>query len=223
MTTLNFTDPNAKLGYKSPFSFARTLSSILTWHALRTHALEQIGWNQTRRIRSAVLHGIPIPWFTYASVQFIDQIIPTSAHVLEVGGGNSSLFWINRGNQLVTIETNQIWTNRITSSNRFDRNHHEVITIPMENQEAISNALGDRLFDVVISDGLGDRRELGTYLSTRVKENGILIWDNSDRGPDNDAIEGLRQDGWKSLDFFGLGPINAYCTKITILHRGLVL
>ena len=221
--SLKFRDSSFTPRFKTPLSIFLTIRSILTWHAIRTHAREQIGWNQTRRKRTAVLHGFPIPWFTYASVQFIDQTVSNSAQILEIGGGNSSFFWINRGNCLVTLETNESWVNLIKSYDKFDNNIHEVIAIPIENRENIQRALGNRQFDVVINDGTGDRADLGSYLSTLVKEDGLLIWDNSDRGPDSIAIESLKLDGWKSLEFDGLGPINAYCTRTTILHRGLVI
>ena len=223
MSALKFSVTSSKPSYKSPLSVFRSIRSLLTWHAIRTHALDQIGWNQSRSSRSAVLHGVPIPWFTYASIEFIDQTTPDFAHILEIGGGNSSLFWMNRGNKLLTLETNEEWVNRIRSSSSFNDELHEVIAIPHETQAIIDEVLGYRKFDVVINDGLGERADLGSYLSTRVNENGMLIWDNSDRESDASAIEILKLDGWKSLECFGLGPINAYCTKTTILHRGLVL
>ena len=47
----------------------------------------------------------------------------------------------------------------------------------------------------------------------------ILIWDNSERYPDCQSIDQLKLSVWKTLEFYGLGPINAYATKTTLLFR----
>lgn len=87
MNHLNWIDQNFKPKHTSPFSWIKTFSTIFRWHAVRTHALEQLDWNVTRKDRTTTLHGQPIPWWTYASIQFIDQVVPRNAKVLEIGGG----------------------------------------------------------------------------------------------------------------------------------------
>jgi hypothetical protein len=108
MPVLRFENPLFRASFKHPLSWFKTIRTILTWHALRTHLLEQVGWNTTRKSKTSLLHGRPIPWWNYASVQFIDQIVSTDSQILEIGGGNSSLYWMERGNYLVTLEPIQI-------------------------------------------------------------------------------------------------------------------
>ena len=43
-----------------------------------------------------------------------------------------------------------------------------------------------------------------------------MIWDNSDRDEYHDGVNDLKLHGWKGIDFFGLGPINAYASQTTI-------
>ena len=191
----------------------------MIWHGLRTHALEQIGWNETRQSKKAVLREKPIPWWTYASIQLVDQIISTNSRILAIGGGNSSLYWMDRGNRLVTLETNAEWIDALTNDPRFNVEKHQIIHIDNEDLSSISNQLGNLVFDVVINDGSGDRASIGEYLATKVSENGILIWDNSEREPESKTIEYLKLKGWNALEFYGLGPINAYALKTTILYR----
>jgi len=219
MSILKFEDFNLSPSHRKPLSWLQTIKTILIWHGLRTHALEQTGWNETRQSKKAVLHEKPIPWWTYASIQLVDQIISTNSRILEIGGGNSSLYWMGRGNQLVTLETNAEWIDVLTNDKRFNVEKHQIIHIHNEDLISISNQLENLIFDVVINDGSGDRAAIGEYLATKVSENGILIWDNSEREPDRKTIEHLKLKDWKALEFYGLGPINAYAWKTTILYR----
>jgi hypothetical protein len=210
MTILKFENFNLSPSHRKPLSWLQTIKTILIWHGLRTHALEQTGWNKTRQSKKAVLRENPIPWWTYASIQLVDQIISTNSRILEIGGGNSSLYWMDRGNQLVTLETYAEWIDVLANDKRFNVEKHQIIHIDNEDLTSISNQLENLVFDVVINDGSGDRAAIGDYLATKVSENGILIWDNSEREPDSKAIEQLKLKGWNALEFYGLGPINAY-------------
>ena len=126
---------------------------------------------------------------------------------------------MDRGNRLVTLETNAEWIDALTNDPRFNVEKHQIIHIDNEDLSSISNQLGNLVFDVVINDGSGDRASIGEYLATKVSENGILIWDNSEREPESKTIEYLKLKGWNALEFYGLGPINAYALKTTILYR----
>ena len=219
MSTLKFEISHFVSTHKNPLTWLQSVRTILTWHGIRTHALKQTGWNETRRTKRAVLHEHPIPWWTYGSIQFIDQIVTTKSRILEIGGGNSSLYWMERGNHLVTLETDSKWINMLTHDERFDVEKHKIIHIPKEDLKLIVNELENEFFDVVINDGSGDRASIGEYLATKVQEDGIIIWDNSERETDKKAIEHLKLNGWKALEFYGLGPINAYAWQTSILYR----
>ncbi len=219
MSFLKFERFNFDSTHRRPLSWWSTMKTILIWHGLRTHALEQTGWNVTRRTKRALIHEKPTPWWTYASIQFVDQIVSTNSRILEIGGGNSSLYWMERGNQLVTLETDLEWIDTLTLDQRFNLENHKIIHIANEDLNSISKVLDNQLFDVVINDGAGERAIIGEYLTTKLKPNGIFIWDNSEREPDRQAIANLELSGWNTLEFYGLGPINAYAWKTTILFR----
>jgi hypothetical protein len=201
------------VAYKSPISWIKTFTTILTWHALRTHVLEQIGWNATRRNRLATLGCVPIPWWTYGSIQFVDQIVSSTAEVLEIGGGNSTVFWSNRGNQVLTLETNAQWVVKI-----LDHVSHKthIKQIQHASPSCVEDAIGDRKFDVAVNDGPGDRTLIVDLLLESLKPGGILIWDNSERSEYAKKISEIRNRGWKELSFHGLGPINAYASSTSV-------
>lgn len=55
--------------------------------ARRIRALQQIGWVESvKHGRPIDAEHRPVPWFTYAAISFLDQVVPESANVLEIGG-----------------------------------------------------------------------------------------------------------------------------------------
>jgi len=216
---LNWTNQNLQENYRSPISWWKTFSTILTWHAIRTHGLEQIGWNKTRKSRLATVGGLPVPWWTYSSIQFIDQTISSHADILEVGGGSSSIFWANRGNRVVTLESNPQWIETIRSLTTSTSSRIEIVQIEEETPECISMTIGNQKFDVVINDGAGDRIQIADLLLESLKPSGIMIWDNSERSEYADKIHQIKNCGWKELVFSGLGPINAYASSTSIFYK----
>ena len=56
-------------------------------------------------------------------------------------------------------------------------------------------------------------------LLERLSPAGIIVWDNSDRAGVSDLLQYLEKNGFRVLNFFGIGPINAYCSQTSILTR----
>ena len=79
------------------------------------------------------------------------------------------------------------------------------------------NNFPDKFFDVVIIDGKA--RKFSTFSSiSKVKEDGIIILDNSDRAQYRPIFDFLNNNGWYKIDFWGEGLINDYnwCTSLFI-------
>lgn len=70
-------------------------------------------------------------------------------------------------------------------------------------------------FDVVVVDGMC--RSLSAYMAAKfVSENGIIVFDNSDRWQYETGYAALEKFGFKRIDFYGTGPVNPFewCTSI---------
>jgi hypothetical protein len=82
-----------------------------------------------------------------------------------------------------------------------------------ENQNEILNY--KKTFDIIVIDGREKVQCSINSLST-LKENGVIIWDNSDRTIYSEGYNFLISNGFKRIDFWGIGPINFYswCTSI---------
>lgn len=197
----------------------KSLLSLRTWHGIRTHLLTQYDWNSTRKSRRSTYEGMPIPWWTYSAVEFIDQVIPSSSLILEFGGGNSTLFWANRGNPSLTLEADSRWHTLISASISKSSQKNQVVHVDLGNPKAICDVIGSRTFDLAVIDG-GDNRSLIADIAKRfLGETGMILWDNSERLEYQSTIKLLHATGWNSLDFFGISPINAYASKTSLFFR----
>jgi hypothetical protein len=65
-------------------------------------------------------------------------------------------------------------------------------------------------------------RVLTTWLATRqLTDDGIIVFDNSDRVEYQDAYDFLKSLGFVSIDFSGLGPLNPYGWSTSIFFKSL--
>lgn len=52
-----------------------------------------------------------------------------------------------------------------------------------------------------------------------LKDDGVIIWDNSDRVNYQEGYDFLLANGFKRLDFWGIGPVNSYSWCTSIFYR----
>lgn len=72
-------------------------------------------------------------------------------------------------------------------------------------------------FNIIVVDGMA--RVLTSWLASRqLADDGIIVFDNSDRDEYSDAYRYLEKVGFVRIDFSGLGPLNTYewCTSIFV-------
>ena len=211
---MEFYHPN----YRSLKSLLTSLKAIKHWHALRTHALEQLGWMDSRKARKSLDHNGALPWLPYSCTQFLDQTVSVGSRILEIGGGSSTVWWLTRGNSVTTIETEVGWASEIEKQCKELTLNSDVIIADVTNISAAVADL-DAKFDVIVNDGHGDRISIVESLLERLSPTGIIVWDNSDRAGVSDSLQYLEKHGFRILNFFGIGPINAYCSQTSILTR----
>lgn len=192
------------------------------------------------------------PWYTYPAISFLKDILDSQWKVFEYGSGYSTLFFKNKVNQLVTIEHDKEWADKLLQENTgldiqlIGPNHiihHEgqhvyddfvqnFAQIRSENYDhdlrhgLSNNEFGgyasviyqarENFYDLVVIDGMA--RALCAVMaveSNRIKDDGIIILDNSDRWQYNNIQKYFHQKGYGRLDFWGPGWNNhaAWCTS----------
>jgi len=196
----------------------QTLATLHHWHALRTHALTQYDWVCTRRSRRSEQYGRPIPWWPYALTQLVDQLVPPTAEVLELGSGASTLWWAQRGNQVTAVENDESWASRVQEDSYLQPGkvnlhliHGTRVTIP--------NELMSKKYDVITVDNIGDRISVVSKAIPLLRIGGIIVLDNSDQSDYSEAARILTSANFEQIEFYGLGPINAYAWTASLFVR----
>lgn len=174
----------------------------------------QQGWLRSYLEQKSIgPRGQPIPWYTYASIEYFSTLDFQSSRIFEYGCGSSSIFWSNRSASVTAVENDPTWAARM----RIQAPSNLVIIEAIDRHEYIQSPLrlGKR-FDVIVIDGRF-RHDCVAVAAEAVESNGMLILDNSDWYPV--ACKSLREMGWQQIDFSGFGPINAYCTTTSMFIR----
>jgi len=164
--------------------------------------------------------GRPIPWYTYPAIEYLSHIDFSELKVLEYGSGNSSLWWTERCQELVSIENDQEWYKKIQTTGGKVPNFSHVLET-RENayvhQQELSTA------NIVIIDGAYRSKCANAFIAACQDESSklaMLIFDNSDWYPN--AIKALHDAlGWVQVDFHGFGPINNYTWTTSVFINPL--
>lgn len=151
----------------------------------------------------------PIPWFTYPSIEFLNQLDLKALTVLEWGIGNSTMYFAKRCKKTISIEHNQEWYNVISSRLPENAKGHLI----NESKYAEFPTTLNEQFDIIIVDGIRRFDCVKTAIKL-LKDGGMIIFDNSDRNPE--YCKFLRDQNLIEIDFHGFGPIVNFTTTTSI-------
>jgi hypothetical protein len=145
----------------------------------------------------------PLPWYTYPAIEYISQLELKEKTVFEWGCGNSSLFFANKAKEVISIEDNLEWYNKIKRSK--PDNLTLIYATDNEYVELISSL--NRKFDIIVIDA-NRRMECSKIASRYLIPGGIVILDNSDWY--TKSAKTIRENNFIQVDFYGFGPLNNY-------------
>jgi hypothetical protein len=200
----------ARLREKSEPTFLRAAQLLLF-----RSALARQGWIASRRRGASIdAAGRPLPWYTYPAIRFLENRLPAGLDILEYGAGNSTLWWMAKANSVVSIETDHSWAERVKSRLAANAELHLA-----EAEDFLHTIRGiGRKFDVIVIDG-AVRNKCAQFVSEVITTHGVVIWDNSDRQEYAPGFDILLRQGFKKVDFIGMGPINIYEWSTSIFYR----
>src|SRR3982751_5308136 len=55
------------------------------------------------------------PWITFPAIDILEKVTDKDAKVFEYGGGGSTLFFVKRAGEVVTVEHDAVWFNVLQS------------------------------------------------------------------------------------------------------------
>lgn len=149
-----------------------------------------------------------IPWYTYPAIEFLNTFDFSEKSVFEFGSGNSSIYWAKKAKDVVSVEHDKEWFEKVNSS----LSSNQTLLYREDSEEYEKSILDfNKKFDVVIIDGI--RRPQCSNLIERClnyqSEGGIVILDNSDWFRETSKYLREKLD-LIEIDFHGFGPINDY-------------
>ena len=155
----------------------------------------------------------PIPWYTYPAIEYINQLDFSDKSIFEYGSGNSTRFWANRCEKLVSVEDSREWFDKIKAKipatveyNLFEQKEEYVKSIREYSNE----------FDVIIIDG-SHRYNCAVEALKKLRNDGFIILDNSDWMDLTSKL--LRDADLIEVDMSGFGPINGYTWTTSFYFR----
>ena len=190
-----------------------------SWSSVRQLPMTFWTWLQTRR---KPLLRTPLPLLTWDSIDFLKESLPDQPDVIEVGAGNSTLWMLERGARVTSIEHSPEWAELVKKAalERFGESIEKRFTLHVaEGQQAIDliKDVPQGSFDLALVDSANahtQRARAMTAVRSKVRPGGFLALDNSDH-PNNWGAAGLLAD-LPSLRFSGFGPMCAVVTQTQI-------
>lgn len=179
--------------------------------------LRRAGWFRSFRHRRSVDGvGSPIPWWTYAAVEFVEGRIGRGIEVLEFGSGASTFWLAQRVCGVKSIENDAVWAGRLES--RIPSNVELVLTESME-ETARALARSGARFHLLINDALADRIACARESLACMTPDGVILWDNTD-GPNRPAILQLMHvAGYRELGFSGPTAQEVAWSRTSVFYR----
>lgn len=217
------TGPRPPLANRTPlpFGFKAALLGrlpLLRLFLLRRDFLRDSGWIASSRLNAPVgPNGDPIPWYTYAVIDFLESRVQAHMAVFEYGAGNSTLWWAKRVTHVSAVESDQRWVTRLEPSlpDNTDLRYEDGDSAGY----AASVTKRERQFDVIVIDGM-DRNACALACLPALKDDGVVIWDNSDWTTLwIDGFEHLEANGFRSIGFRSLGPLNWRPGTTSVFYR----
>lgn len=194
-------------------------------HKHRSAYLSQSGWYESVKQGMAVdEQGQPIPWYTYPFLDFIRPHLYKDGaqwRVYEYGCGHSTLWWAKHAKHVDAQEHDAKW--RLHIQNILDDNKKlsgTTYDVDASNKETYAQAIDapQEKFHIIVIDSK-NRNTCAKVAPNFLTDDGVIIWDDSERVSNKQGLKHLHKIGFKSLHFIGIGPIHAQPSRTTLFYR----
>ncbi|SES92277.1 cytidylyltransferase domain-containing protein [Anaerobranca gottschalkii] len=158
----------------------------------------------------------PIPWMTYPAIDFLEKRVKKHFKVFEFGCGFSTLWWAKKVDTVVACEHNSAWVQAIKENLPTNA---KIIYVDISKEDYPNSILktGEKYHIVVIDSR--DRIDCAKVAVNSLLPDGIIIWDDSQRTKDDEGKEYILAQGFKKIEFTGMGPIVKDKNETTIFYR----
>jgi hypothetical protein len=162
--------------------------------------------------------GSALPWMNYNIIAFLEERLDKQLILFEYGSGYSTLFYASHVSQVISVEYDPIWYNKI----KYDLpSNAQILFRSLEAGEYCQAILeSHRLYDVVVIDGR-ERVCCAETAKQVLSPDGVILFDDSHRERYQSAIRDLLVAGFKKLDFMGFKPTGSEMDQSSIFYRSM--
>jgi hypothetical protein len=180
--------------------------------------LVKIGWFNSFESKSPVddYHN-PLPWVTYAFIDFIKERLNKKHRVFEFGSGNSTYFYAKLAGKVISVEHDRSWYNRLYK-NRPENADLYFSELARDGEYCRTPARIKEAFDIIIVDGR-DRVNCCIQAVNSLTENGVVVLDDSERDMYKEGVSFLIANGFKHLSFSGISPGLFYRKTTSVFYK----
>lgn len=187
----------------------RTVSEV-------NYSLQMLSWMREQGWHDSISKREPIdekgnatPWYTYAALEWLAPRVSQTDVVFEYGAGNSTIWYGQHAKRVVTVEHAPEWANKVRS--KVGTNVTVLLRTAVGDEEIIDHASpysssleehSPGSFDIIVIDGM-ERVRCAQVAPSRLRDDGIIIFDNSDRTEFKSGIDHLHEQGFGRIDFYG--------------------
>lgn len=138
------------------------------------------------------------PWWGKTVIDLVSKKLDKNMRVFEWGSGNSTLFWSQYVGEVVSVEYDLAWYKKMEEIVRQTvRLQYCSLEYGGEYSRKILDEKDD--FDIVLIDGR-DRVRCACNSIGKLKKDGIIIWDNTEREYYREGYDFLKEHGFKKLE-----------------------
>jgi hypothetical protein len=161
----------------------------------------------------------PIPWFTYSFIDFLESRLNKNIKLLEFGSGNSTLYFSERVDQVVSLEHN------LNYYNKLEKLIPANVELILSKSDSASNYVSPTNdlqinFDIIIVDGIY-RNECCIVATEMLSSSGVIILDDSERAEYQEGTNQFISKGFKRLDFDGISAGYLYQKTTSVFYKPL--
>lgn len=192
---------------------------LLPAYSLLTQGpLKDDGWLRSfREGRPVDASGAPVPWITYPAIEFLARRVRPEWRVFEYGAGASTRWWAARVREVVSVEHDRDWYERVREGLPP---HVRLSHVPLggDGAYARSAAAEPGAFTVIVIDGR-ERVNCASAALTGLSPDGVIVWDNSDRPEYSEGYARLAAAGFRKVPFIGMIPVHNQKSETGVFYR----
>jgi hypothetical protein len=176
------------------------------------------GWfNSLKKQLPVNKDNTPIPWVTYPFIDFIESRLSSDYELFEFGTGHSTLYYSPKLKSVTAVEHDKAWYNELKK--RISKNV-KLILSEDESADSYLDAIRklNKKFDIISIDGIY-RVECIYESVNHLKENGVIILDDSERVEYKEGEEFLVKNGYKKIDFWGMSAGYLFKKATTVYYK----